>query len=68
MFYHGATTTNTKEGQIGISPKTVSIFCLTKIIRKINFVVHLKPQDSFGRFVKIFLDLQRVDHTIRKHH
>ena len=28
----------------------------------------LKPQDSFGRFVKIFLDLQKVDHTIRKHH
>ena len=27
----------------------------------------LKPQDS-GRFVKIFLDLQKVDHTIRKHH
>ena len=28
----------------------------------------LKPQDSFGRFVKNFLDLQKVDHTIRKHH
>ena len=28
----------------------------------------LKPQDSFGRFVKIFLDLQKVDHIIRKHH
>ena len=27
----------------------------------------LKPQDSFGRFVTIFLDLQKVDHTIRKH-
>ena len=27
----------------------------------------LKPQDSFGRFVKMFLDLQKVDHTIRKH-
>ena len=26
----------------------------------------LKPQDSFGRFVKTFLD--KVDHTIRKHH
>ena len=28
----------------------------------------LKPQDSFGRFVKHFLDHQKVDHTIRKHH
>ena len=28
----------------------------------------LEPQDSFGRFVKIFLDLQKVDHTIGKHH
>ena len=28
----------------------------------------LKPQDSFGRFVKFFLDLQKVDHTIRKRH
>ena len=28
----------------------------------------LKPQDSFGRFVKICLDLQKVNHTIRKHH
>ena len=28
----------------------------------------LKPQDSFGRFANIFLDLQKVDHTIRKHH
>ena len=28
----------------------------------------LKPQDSFGRFVKNVLDLQKVDHTIRKHH
>ena len=28
----------------------------------------LKPQDSFGRFVNNFLDLQKVDHTIRKHH
>ena len=25
----------------------------------------LKPQDSLGRFVKNFLDLQKVDHTIR---
>ena len=31
-------------------------------------IIYLKPQDSFGRFVKIFLDLQKVDHTIRKHH
>ena len=29
---------------------------------------HLKPQDSFGRLVNIFLDLQKVDRTIRKHH
>ena len=28
---------------------------------------YLKPQDSFGRFVKKILDLQKVDHTIRKH-
>ena len=28
----------------------------------------LKPQDSFGRIVKNCLDLQKVDHTIRKHH
>ena len=28
----------------------------------------LKPQDSIGRFVKNFLDLQKVDHTIRKYH
>ena len=28
----------------------------------------VKPQDSFGRFVKNFVDLQKVDHTIRKHH
>ena len=28
----------------------------------------LKPQDSLGRFVNIFLYLQEVDHTIRKHH
>ena len=28
----------------------------------------LKPQDSFGAFVTFFLDLQKVDHTIRKHH
>ena len=27
----------------------------------------LKPQDSFGTFVQNFLDLQKVDHTIRKH-
>ena len=31
-------------------------------------VFTLKPQDSISRFVKIFLDLQKVDHTIRKHH
>ena len=31
-------------------------------------IIMLKPQDSFGRFVKIFLDLQKMDHTIRKHH
>ena len=26
----------------------------------------LKPQDSFGSFVKNFLNLQKVDYTIRK--
>ena len=34
----------------------------------ISIEVKLKPQDSFGRFVKIFLDLEKVDHTFRKHH
>ena len=29
---------------------------------------NLKPQVSFGRFVTFFIDLQKVDHTIRKHH
>ena len=38
-----------------------------KRARQDNFQ-DLKPQDSFGRFVKIFLNLQKVDHTIRKHH
>ena len=28
------------------------------------FLFVLKPQDSFGRVLKIFLDLQKVDHTI----
>ena len=31
-------------------------------------LIGLKPQDSFGRFVKFFLDLQKVDHIIRKYH
>ena len=26
----------------------------------------LKPQDSFGTFVKIFVDLQKVDHGHQK--
>ena len=30
-----------------------------------NSSMKLKPQDSFGRFVKFFHDIQRVDHTIR---
>ena len=29
---------------------------------------HLKPQDSFGEFNKCFLDLQKVQEVIRKHH
>ena len=29
---------------------------------------HLKPQDSFGEFNKFFLDLQKVQEIIRKHH
>ena len=33
-----------------------------------NYTLHLKPQDSFGKFVKFFLDLQKVDHAIKKHH
>ena len=28
----------------------------------------LKPQDSFGEFDKFFLDLQKVQENIRKHH
>ena len=28
----------------------------------------LKPQDSFGEFDKILLDLQKVQEIIRKHH
>ena len=28
----------------------------------------LKPQDSFGEFNKFFLDLQKVQEIIRKHH
>ena len=35
---------------------------------KIQNIKTLKPQDSFGRFGKNFLDHQKVDHTIRKHH
>ena len=38
------------------------------LCRREKLKVHLKPQDSFGRFVKSFLDLQKVDHIIRKHH
>ena len=37
-------------------------------VREFSVQDMLKPQDSFGRFVNIFLDLQKVDHTIRKHH
>ena len=33
-----------------------------------NYTMALKPQDSFGRFVLKILDLQKEDHTIRKHH
>ena len=29
---------------------------------------YLKPQDSFGEFDKFFLDLQKVQEIIRKHH
>ena len=28
----------------------------------------LMPQDSFGEFKKFFLDLQKVQEIIRKHH
>ena len=38
------------------------------IISLIKQLSSLKPQDSFGRFVKKIIDLQKVDHTIRKHH
>ena len=34
----------------------------------LEYSENLKPQESFSRFVKKFLDLQKVDHTIRKHH
>ena len=33
-----------------------------------NYGVILKPQDSFGEFDNIFLDLQKVQEIIRKHH
>ena len=38
------------------------------IIQNFMNELTLKPQDSFGRFLKFLLDLQKVDHTIRKHH
>ena len=40
----------------------------TENTTEIWFQSILKPQDSLGRFVTNFLDLQKVDHTIRKHH
>ena len=43
--------------------KLVSIFLWDVKLKKF-----LKPQDSFGRFVNFFLDLQKVDPTIKKHH
>ena len=46
-----------------------STCCNTREIYDHNLNIYtLKPQDSFGRFVNNFLDLQKVDHTIRKHH
>ena len=45
------------------------MFLLTLTVLYLELVMNkLKPQDSFGRFVKFFIDLQKVDHTIRKHH
>ena len=48
----------------------ISVYFIHACIIEIDQVLQkkLKPQDSFGRFVNIFLDLQKVDHTIRKHH
>ena len=37
-----------------------------KILHQMK-LMNLKPQDSFGRCFKVFLDLQKVDYTIRKH-
>ena len=39
-------------------------FCL----QHINSMLQLKPQDSFGEFDYFFLDLQKVQEIIRKHH
>ena len=49
-------------------PGTTSTAYQFTTIEVLANAFNLKPQDSFGRFVKIFLDLQKVDHTIRKHH
>ena len=54
-----------------VQPK--QFFCIqqnknnTILITSIQFT-KLKPKESFGRFVKYFCDLQKMDHTIRKHH
>ena len=40
----------------------------TSNLLRINLKDKLKPQDSFGEFDKFFLDLQKVQEIIRKHH
>ena len=53
-------------------PAKIGHYCIPFIMTHlydIDLFQFLKPQqDSFGRFVKIFLDLKKVDHTIRTHH
>ena len=46
------------------------MYLQTQVLFSFFYDVGLKPQDRFYRFVKIFLDLQiqKVDHAIRKHH
>ena len=75
MYHHS--------GQVGLHFSTVSSFVGTVIWFKKTFTVKflksypltqsafkvfVKSSPLTTRFVKIFLDLQKVDHTIRKHH
>ena len=62
-------------GKLVLFQKKYSVYCFqgcgsytSEVTQNFHATIILKPQDSFGRFVKNFLDLQKVDHTIRKHH